>query len=126
MTMKPKLLKHDEIPLRKLGDGVTFKILADEEEGVENLGMGWILFEPGATSSMHTREVEEFIYVIKGETTILLESGEKYVFGPRDFIFIPAGVTHQHINSGTEDLEQIYIFAPQGPEKPLRDSPIVS
>lgn len=123
--MKPRVLCHDDLPLQKLGDGVALKILADEQTGCENIGMGWIVFQPGSKSSMHYRDVEEFIYVLKGEATIELDTGEEYMFGPGDIIFIPAGVTHQHQNRSDSDLEQLYIFAPQGPEKSLRDLPVI-
>ena len=122
--MKPSVFRHKQLPLQKLGEGVHLKILADSVTGAKNLAMGWIRFRPASKSSMHSRDVEEFIYVIKGEATVMLESGEEYKLRAGDMIHIPPGVTHQHQNNTDSDAEQIYIFAPQGPEKSLRDLPI--
>jgi len=124
--MGPSVLRQADLPLQKLGDGVFLKILADRETGANHIGMGWITFNPGAKSSVHVRDVEEYIYVTKGEATVELESGEEFVLNAGDLILIPAGVVHQHLNRGTSDMEQLYIFAPQGPEKSLRDLPIVT
>jgi len=123
--MLPSIQRHGDIPTQKLGEGVFLKILADRETGATNLGMGWITFKPGAKSSMHKRDVEEYIYVTKGEAVVLLESGEEFVLNAGDIILIPAGTVHQHFNKSATDMEQLYIFAPQGPEKALRDLPIV-
>ena len=122
---KPKVLHFSDLPLQKLGEGVALKRLADQVIGARNIGMGWIIFKPGSVSSMHAREVEEFIYVIKGEATIKLDDGDEHKLGPGDCIIIPPGTTHQHMNNTETDVEQIYIFAPQGPEESLIDLPVI-
>ena len=124
--MNPTIRRHKEIPLQQFGEGILLKILADEETGAKNIGMGWMTFKPGAQSSMHYRDTEEYIYIAKGEATIVFESGEKYVLNAGDTILIPSGSMHQHQNNSASDMEHIYIFAPQGPEKPFRDLPIVN
>ena len=123
--MNLKVLRAAELPLQKLGEGVALKRLADKDLGMNQIGMGWIIFKPGSVSSMHARDVEEYIYVIKGEATIKLEDGEEIKLGPGDCIFIPPGSIHQHMNKSESDLEQIYIFAPQGPEDSLIDLPVI-
>ena len=57
--MEPVILRHAEIPVQKLGDGVFLRILADSITGAHNIGMGWITFKPGEKSSMHSRDERE-------------------------------------------------------------------
>jgi mannose-6-phosphate isomerase-like protein (cupin superfamily) len=59
---------------------------------------------------------------VQGKTVIVADNVE-YELSPRDCIFLPPGTKHRHENRGAEVLEQIFIFAPQGPEKALRELP---
>lgn len=105
------------------GNDIVNKVLVDgESSDARHLSLGWIRFEPGAITDDHTREVEEVIYVVQGSTVVVADNVE-YKLNPRDSIFIPPGTKHRHENRGAEVLEQIFIFAPQGPEKALRDLP---
>jgi mannose-6-phosphate isomerase-like protein (cupin superfamily) len=105
------------------GKDIVSKVLVDKEStDARHLSLGWIRFDPGAKTDDHTREVEEVIYVTQGKTVIVADNVE-YELGPRDCIFIPPGMKHRHENRGAEVLEQIFIFAPPGPEKALRNLP---
>lgn len=117
-----KVIKASQVPTYKgPGDGET-KILVDSDIKATNLSLGWIKFPAGGKTDPHTRDVEEYIYVIKGKTAVTA-GNERLEFGEGDVIFIPAGIEHLHENIGSEDLEQIWIFAPQGPEQGLKDLP---
>jgi mannose-6-phosphate isomerase-like protein (cupin superfamily) len=105
------------------GTGVTSKVLVDNDSAAaKNLSMGWIQFNPGAKTEDHVREVEEVIYVVKGKTVIVAGQFEYYL-GAGDCVFIPPGVKHRHENRNNEVLEQIYVFAPPGPERAVRNLP---
>ena len=119
-----KVIKNKEVPLRKLGEGTICKILLDSENGAENFSIGTVIIEPKAKTSEHTREVEEVIFALKGDTYIVTHDKE-YKLEEGDCILIPKGVTHYHENKGNNIIEQIYLFAPQGPEKSLRDLEII-
>ena len=123
--MKPKIIKNDEIELRKLGEGCICKILFDGENGSRNFSMGTVIIEPNQKTREHTREVEELIFALKGQTYVITED-EEYKLEQGDSILIPAGIKHYHENKSDETIEQIYLFAPQGPEKPLRELPIIN
>ena len=117
-----KLVQSNKLPtLLGPGDGRT-KILIDSQNGAENLSLVFIRFPVGGKTDPHTREVEECVYVIKGRTAVVT-GDDRVEFGKGDAILIPAGTEHHHENIGTADLEQIVIFAPQGPEAGLRDLP---
>jgi quercetin dioxygenase-like cupin family protein len=124
---KPVVVRANEQPLYNGADGVSATVLIDAQTtDARNLALGHISFGAGKSVPPHTREVEEFIYVIEG-TTVILACDEEYVLNAGDAIYIPSGTEHQHTNrEESQTLKQIYIFAPPGPEKMVRDWPVVS
>ncbi len=124
---KPVVVRAAEQPLYNGADGVNANVLIDvETTATRNLALGHISFGAGKSVPPHTRDVEEFIYVVEG-TTIILACGEEYILHAGDAIYIPPGVEHQHTNQDESvTLKQIYIFTPPGPEKGVRDWPTVS
>lgn len=122
--MKPVVVENDQIELRKLNDGCICKIIFDSLNGAENFSIGTVIIEPNQRTGEHTREVEELIYALKGETYIITED-EEYKLKEGDSILIPKGIKHYHANKSNKTIEQLYLFAPQGPEKSLRDLEII-
>ena len=116
--MKPIISKSTE-PLRKFGDGAFLKILFDSENGAKNFAMGTVIINPKERTAEHVRDVEEIIFAHRGTTWVITDT-EEYKLDEGDCILIPAGVTHYHANKGDKAIEQIWIFAPQGPEKANR------
>lgn len=118
-----KVVRSNEVKTYKgPGDGRTKILLDPKSKGANNLSLGWITFPVGGKTDDHMRDVEEIIYVIRGTTTIVSD-GERHELSKGDVVFIPPGVVHRHENDGSEPLEQIWIFAPPGPEQRLKDLP---
>lgn len=122
--MKPIVVENDNIELRKLGEGCSCKIIFDSLNGANNFSIGTVVIEPNQRTGEHTRDVEELIFALKGQTYVITEDAE-YKLEQGDSILIPAGIKHYHANKSNETIEQIYLFAPQGPEKSLRDLEII-
>ncbi len=122
--MKPIVVENDKIELRKLGEGCSCKIIFDSLNGANNFSIGTVIIEPNQRTGEHTRDVEELIFALKGQTYVITEDAE-YKLEQGDSILIPAGIKHYHANKSNETIEQIYLFAPQGPEKSLRDLEII-
>lgn len=123
--MNPVVVENDKIALRKLSDGCMCKIIFDSLNGAENFSIGTVIIEPNQRTKEHVRDVEELIYALKGTTYVITESNE-YMLQKGDSILIPKGIKHYHANKGKETIEQLYIFAPQGPERTLRDLEIIN
>lgn len=122
---EPVVVKGSDAEMRDGGEGVLANVLVDgKSTGAENLGFGWISFEPGSDAGPHTRKVEEFLYILSGTATIEANDGE-YVLEEGDSIFIPSGLEHRHVNKSEETLEQLYFFAPPGPIDGVREWPPV-
>lgn len=122
--MKPIIVENDKIELRKLGEGCACKIIFDSLNGANNFSLGTVIIEPNQRTGEHTRDVEELIFALKGKTYVITDDAE-YKLEQGDSILIPAGIKHYHANKSNETIEQIYLFAPQGPEKSLRDLEII-
>lgn len=75
---------------------------------------GITYFEPGESSSMHNHpQSEEIDFVVQGEG--LVYSGEEHAqFKKFDYMFIPKGVMHRHVNTGSETLILLWAYTPPG------------
>jgi len=93
----------------------------------ERFSAGVVRLEPCKGHTRHNHPYsEEILYVIsgKGLQMVELESGkvEKEI-GPGTLVHIPTAVYHSTVNTGSETMELIAIYAPFGPEAELRQLP---
>lgn len=75
---------------------------------------GLTIFEPGESSSWHNHPDSEEIDIIVRGTGELVDDGTHYPFKSGEWMFIPTGVYHQHINNGEEPMWLIWIYTPPG------------
>ncbi len=80
---------------------------------------GLTIFEPGESSSWHNHPDSEEIDIVVRGSGELVDDGKHYPFKSGEWMFIPTGVYHQHINNGEEPLWLIWIYTPPG-ELPRR------
>ncbi|OYN67896.1 cupin domain-containing protein [Bacillus safensis] len=103
------LERPEEQMIRKV-----FQTITPDTVGSEHMMAGLTIFEPGEASSVHNHPgSEEFDFVIKGSGEVICD-GERQSFKQNDFMFIPDGVPHQHVNTGDEPLWLIWLYTPQG------------
>lgn len=92
----------------------VFQLVTPETVGSKHLMAGLTIFEPGEASSVHNHpESEELNIVIRGSGEVI-SGDEKRSFKQNDYMFIPEGVYHQHVNTGTEPLWLLWAYTPQG------------
>ncbi|PTM58431.1 cupin domain-containing protein [Desmospora activa] len=92
----------------------VFQMVTPETVGSKHLMAGLTIFEPGEASSVHNHpESEELNIVIRGSGEVI-SGDEKRAFKQNDYMFIPEGVYHQHVNTGTEPLWLLWAYTPQG------------
>jgi uncharacterized cupin superfamily protein len=91
--------------------------------GLRGIGIHLNILAPGDASTeqhAHTRG-EEFIYIVSGRGTVLLDS-ERHAVQAGDFIGFPAqGPAHGMLNSGSEDL--VYLVGGDRPAFDVVDYP---
>jgi len=92
----------------------VFQVITPDRVGSKHIMAGLTIFEPGESSSVHNHPgSEELDVVIKGSGVVV--SGEEVKpFKQYDYMFIPEGESHQHVNSGNEPLWLLWLYTPQG------------
>ena len=95
----------------KMGNAQSMKILYPEM-GAKHITLNYGEHPPGAEFRQHVHEEsEDVIICISGSGVI--RSGETRVpFGAGDIVYVPAGVVHGTINTGSEPLVMFSCQAP--------------
>jgi putative monooxygenase len=92
-------------------------LLSPDTAGTSSLiSLGMVLLPPGESGDPHFHETEqETWFVVSGNGK--LKIGDEVAELRKDTVVVaPAGVEHQIINDGEEELKAIFIFSPSGPE----------
>jgi quercetin dioxygenase-like cupin family protein len=71
--------------------------------------LGVSLFRPGTISTAISHEVEEVVYVTRGQGELGTDDGP-ISFGPGDALFVPPNTWHWVANTGDEDVEMVFGF----------------
>ena len=92
----------------------VFQLITPETVDSKHMMAGLTIFEPGEASSVHNHPgSEELDVVIRGSGEVVSD-GERATFKEYDYMFIPEGVYHQHVNTGSEPLWLLWAYTPQG------------
>ena len=79
--------------------------------GAKNIRMGTCRVPRGSSTSLNYHPSEEAFAILKGEG-YLKAAGEKYYFRPGHFLYVPADVVHQMVNTGDEEIEYLFVVSP--------------
>ena len=82
----------------------VFRVVSPQLVGSTMFVAGITIFEPGEASSLHSHPNSEEIDF----------EGERKQFKEYDFMFIPKGVEHRHINTCDKPLILLWIYSPPG------------
>lgn len=74
---------------------------ADTKRPVTELGVIWVLIEPGKFVETHAHDEEEAFFVTEGEAELTIE-GETTVIRPGDSVYIPRFARHALVNRSTD------------------------
>lgn len=93
----------------------------------EHFSAGVVVLEPGKGHVRHNHPTsEEILYVLSGRGIQMVEIDGVPVereIGPGTMVHIPTAVFHSTVNSGTEPMKLLAVYAPFGPEALLREMP---
>lgn len=113
--MKRVVIRPCEIAPEKIegfGPGFMMKNpISPHTVGAQNLRVGYNIFPPRSGTAIHSHPGEEAWYVLRGQG-FLRVFGRKYNFEAGCFMFVPAQVEHQVVNTGDESLEYIFVVSP--------------
>ncbi len=106
-------------------DWGNVRILSEPQvTGAQRHSFGVTEVLPGGGHSRHNHPgAEEIIYVLSGEGEQMVDDQPPVKVGPGSCIFIPDSVYHATLNTGSEPMRIIIVYAPAGPERLLREIP---
>ncbi len=107
---KATIIKADEAPVMKRGDGVETTLLVGKERcGAENFTSGLTKLPPGKKIPMHSHNCDEQVTLLEGVAE-LETGGERITLKPYDSTYIPAGEAHRFINIGAGPMIILWIY----------------
>lgn len=94
----------------------VFQVITADTVGAQHLRAGLTIFEPGERCAVHNHpDSEEFNVALKGSGIAFDKTtGTKQRFVEHEWIFIPKGHFHVHLNDGDEPLWLLWCYAPPG------------
>ena len=76
-----------------------------------SLRTGTVYVEPGKTMLRHVHYEEQFVYVLEGRGIGYI-NGEPQIFEPGARFHMPAGCTHEFVNTGDVPLVHLLVASP--------------
>jgi mannose-6-phosphate isomerase-like protein (cupin superfamily) len=112
----------DVAPVELPGGSWSRVLVSEQTVGSNASALGYSVFKPGTATADLSHSVEELAFVVSGSGAIRLASGDLPV-GAGQAMFIPAGIWHTVLNTGTEDLVMVFSFpSPSYPPTERRES----
>jgi oxalate decarboxylase/phosphoglucose isomerase-like protein (cupin superfamily) len=108
-------------------DWGKIQFLSDERTtGAKPMSFGSVRLEPGKGHSRHNHpDADEYIYVVSGTGEQMLDDHPAVPIKAGACIWIPIGVYHSTLNTGSDALHLVVVYNPAGPEEGLRTMPDV-
>jgi quercetin dioxygenase-like cupin family protein len=107
---KATIIKADETPVTKRGDGVETVLLVGKERcGAEIFTSGLTRFPPGQKVPMHSHNCDEQVTLLEGLAE-LETGGKRTALKPYDSAYVPADEPHRFINVGDGQLTIMWVY----------------
>lgn len=111
-------------------DWGTVRMLSEPQvTGAQPHSFGMVKVLPGGHERHNHPGAEEIIYVVSGEGEQMVDDQPPVKIGPGACVsflmvfIIQHGIYHSTLNTGSEPMQLIIIYAPAGPEQMLREIP---
>jgi oxalate decarboxylase/phosphoglucose isomerase-like protein (cupin superfamily) len=103
-------------------DWGTIRLLSEPGlTGAERMTSGLVELAVGKGHDRHNHPgTEEIIFVLSGEGEQTVDDHGPVHVGPGASIFVPNSAFHSTLNTGTEPMRLLVIYAPTGAENDLR------
>jgi len=106
------LVRFDDQPTERAGDGRWFRVLVDAKSGCEQVTQ-FVGFIPPGRAPDHFHEYEEVLCILEGEARFWSGDSSAPV-GPGWGVYLPRRQPHCLENTGTKPLELYGLFYPAG------------
>jgi quercetin dioxygenase-like cupin family protein len=104
MATRASLQRWDEIPLEKVTEMISRKVVTGEREMLAQ-----IYLKKGCVVPMHSHESEQITYVLQGALRFLID-GEQVTVREGEVLVIPSWVEHQA--EALDDTFELDVFSP--------------
>ena len=104
MATRARLQRWDEIPLEKVTEMISRKVVTGEREMLAQ-----IYLKKGCVVPMHSHESEQITYVLQGALRFLID-GEQVTVREGEVLVIPSWVEHQA--EALDDTFELDVFSP--------------
>ncbi|MFQ5794428.1 MAG: cupin domain-containing protein [Candidatus Bipolaricaulia bacterium] len=84
-------------------------VISTERVSGNQSSLGYSVFTPGTALPTVKHEVEEVAIVLQGRGELRID-GDSIPYQKGDALFIPAGVWHSVVNTGSEDVVMVFGF----------------
>lgn len=73
---------------------------------------GYVVIYPGGCIPVNSHQEEETFTILSGQGIMILD-GKEYPAKELDLFFVRPNMTHTIINTGTEDMKVMFVYAPK-------------
>ena len=107
--------------LYELSEGALFCDLFASRFGAVGICGGYGRFTAGSSLPCHFHEYDESITITGGEAICLVQ-GSEYRLSGCDTAFVPKPRTHRFLNNSDSDMEMIWVYAGNEPDRTIVDA----
>jgi quercetin dioxygenase-like cupin family protein len=100
----------------ELSKGAFFLDLFARRFGARGICGGHGRFLPGASLPCHIHDFDESITIVRG-TAVCLVRGHRYELSGNDTAFIPKGLPHRFLNLSDSEMEMVWVYAGDEPDR---------
>lgn len=106
------IVRLKEIKGEKFPAGRWTRVITGEDKlKPENFMMGYVVIYPDGKVPLHEHENEEVYTVLKGKGEMHI-GDEVQPMEAISSVYIPPGKPHSLVNTGAEELEMMFVYAP--------------
>ncbi len=108
--MKP-VVRSKEVAETRAGPFFIKDLVGPHLGSTRGVRVGICTIEPGQQTTFHRQPAEEVFYVLAGQGNFRV-GNERHEFAAGDCLYVSADVGHQIVNTGSENLQYLYVVVP--------------
>jgi quercetin dioxygenase-like cupin family protein len=101
--------------------GAWFRDLFAKRLGSQGICGGYAKFAKGSSLPCHTHAYDESITILSGNATCQVQ-GARYEMTAVQTAFVPQGKPHRFLNSGDAEMEMLWVYAGDEPDRIVVDN----
>jgi quercetin dioxygenase-like cupin family protein len=105
----------------ELSKGAWFRDLFAKRFGASGICGGYGRFSKGSSLPCHTHAYDESITILGGAAACQVQGSEYQLTGVQT-AFVPQGKPHRFLNTGETDMEMLWVYAGDEPDRMVVDN----